>query len=149
MAILKETEIIYEVLGPIRFENGKANPKLRINDIESFWIARPMGWTTDGVEIYISGDSSGPAPDSLNRAVRAFNSIEKIEQEGRALIRPIIMNAPSPDHDFNHYEANLLWIDCQQTKTIAVFNWDGFTYVKWDATLNETYSIIDLQETTW
>lgn len=149
MTILNETKRMHEILGELRFDDGKGDPTIGLENGAPFWLARPMGWSSDGVEILLSGNSSGPAPDSLERAIQAFNSLEKIEQEGRESIRPIIMNAPTPARDVNDYEANLLWIDCQQTKTIVVFNWDGFTYVRWDATLNEENRIIDLQQTTW
>jgi len=149
MMILKETERHHDILGPIRFDDGKDNHKAGLYDYAPFWVARPMGWMSDGIELLISGDPSGPTSDSLSRAIHVFNSLEKIEREGRDLIRPKIIKGASPDHDVTHFEANRLWIDCQQINTIVVFHWDGYTYVRWDATLNETNNIIDLQEKTW
>ncbi len=148
MTILKETEQLHNILGPIRFDNGKGDHKIGLHDYAPYWVARPMGWMSEEVELLISGDSSGPSPDSLDRAIHAFNSHEKIKKEGRDLIRLKIINETSPDNDITHFEADLLWIDCQQTKTIAVFKWDGYTYIKWEATLNETDDIINLQEQT-
>ena len=147
MTILEETERIHEILGPIRFEDGKYDPKVA-DEVAPFWLARPMGWLSDGIELLLSGNSSGPDHDSLERAAKAFKSLEKIEEEGRELIRPQLMNLP-PDFDVTHYDANTLWIDCQQTRTIAVFHWEGFVYIRWDATLSETNSIIDIQRVFW
>ena len=146
MTILEETERIHEILGPIRFDDGKYDPKVA-DEGAPFWLARPMGWLSDGIEILLSGDSSGPAHDSLERAIKAFKSLEIIEKEGRELIRPQLMNLP-PDFDVTHYDANILWIDCQHTKTTVVFNWEGLAYVMWDATLDEMNNIINLQLTT-
>jgi len=146
MMILKETEQIHDVLGPMYFDNGKGDPKIGYKDYEPFWVVRPMGWAAYGVEILLSGDSSGPSSDSLDRAVRVFKSLEKIEKEGRDLIRPKIVNAPSTDFNVTHYEADLYWIDCQQTKIMVGFIWEGYAYVSWQASLSETNDIVDLQE---
>jgi len=147
MTILEETERIHEILGPIRFENGKYDSKVA-NEVAPFWFARPTGWLSNGIEILLSGNSSSPDYDSLERAVKAFKSLEKIEKEGRELIRPQLMNF-QPDFVVKHYDANILWIDCQQITTIAVFNWEGLVYVRWDAMLNDANDIVDLHETTW
>jgi hypothetical protein len=149
MAIRDETERIHEVLGPIRFDDGKGDPKFGTQDGSQCWLARPMGWLSHGVEIELSGDSSGPTVESLNRAIQAFNSVEKIEKEGRDLIRPIILNTPSAAPDVSDYEAELLWIDCKQIRATVVFAWAGSPYVKWTATLNAANDLIDLEETFW
>jgi hypothetical protein len=147
MVILKETERIHEILGPIRYEDGKGDPSLGIEDCEPFWLARPGGWESEVVEILLSGDSSSPAQSSLDRAVQVYTSLEKIDKAGRDLIRPIILNAPSADPSATDYEAYLSWIDCQQANTTVIFVWIGFPYVNWIATLNEKNDIIDLRET--
>ena len=145
--MLKETERIHEILGPIRYEDGKGNPALGTEDCVPFWLARPGGWSSEIVEILLSGDSSGPSQGSLRRAVQVYNSLEKIVKEGRDLIRPMILNEPSADPSATDYEAYLSWIDCQQENTTVIFVWIGFPYVKWIATLNEKNDIINLQET--
>jgi len=143
MTILEETERIHEILGPIRFEDGKHD--LEIGDESTqFWIAQPMGWLSDGVEILLSGDPSGPDDDSLERAVKVYKSLEKIEKEGRELIRPQIINL-EPDINVAYSDARILWIDCQQVKTKAVFDWIGFVYMNWDAIISEANDIIDIQ----
>jgi hypothetical protein len=146
MTILKETEQIHDVLGPVYFDNGTGIPKIRLEDYEPFWVGRPKGWSAYGVEILLSGDISGPAPDSLDRAVQVFRSFDNIEKEGRDLIRPKIVNTPSTDFDVTHYEADLLWIDCRQINITVGFRWEGYAYISWQATLNEINSITDLQE---
>ncbi len=146
MVIIRETEQIHNVLGPIYFDNGKMPIKTRSEDYEPYWVARPMGWSADGVEILLAGDSSGPTSDSLERAVHVFKFLEKIEKEGRDLIRPRIVNALSTDFPVKHHEADLRWIDCQQTKTTVGFHWEGYAYVSWDASLNDTNDVVDLQE---
>ena len=146
MVILKETERTHEILGPIRYENGKGEPVLGTENCEPFWLARPGGWLSEVVEILLLGDSSGPAQGSLHRAVQVYKSLEKIDKEGRDLIRPLILNVPSANSSATDYEAYLSWIDCQQENTTVIFLWIGFPYVKWIATLNEKNDIIDLQE---
>src|SRR5258706_10513194 len=118
MTIIEETERHHDVLGPIRFDDGKGDHHIEVQDYAPHWVARPMGWMSDGVELLISGDSSGPVVDSLDRAIRVFDFLDKIEREGRDLIRPKIMN-----------DVNLLWIDCQKAKTIAVFNCENLPYL--------------------
>lgn len=146
MVILKETERIHDVLGPIYFDNGMGDPIIKFKDYEPFWVGRPKGWSAYGVEILLSGDISGPRSDSLDRAVQVFRSLDKIEKERRDLIRPKILNAPSTDFDVTHYEVDLLWIDCQQIKVTVGFKWEGYAYISWQATLNETNKITGLQE---
>src|SRR5215216_5992408 len=130
MAIRSETKRMYEVIGEIRFDDGKGDPIVGMKDGIPFWLARPMGWSDTGVDILLSGDLLTPDSDSVERAVQVFQSLDKIEKEGRDLIRPKIMSASSQGIDVTHYEAALLWIDCQQRDTIVVFNWEGFPYVR-------------------
>ena len=52
MTIINETKRIHEVLGEIRFDDGKGDSKIGTPDEVSFWLARPMGWSSDGIEVY-------------------------------------------------------------------------------------------------
>jgi hypothetical protein len=105
MVLLNETRRIHEVLGEICFDDGKGDPKIGTEDGAPFWLARPMGWSANGVEILLSGDSLNPASTSLERAIQVFKSLDRIEKEGRELIRPMILGASSQGIDVTHYEA--------------------------------------------
>lgn len=149
MTIINETKLVHEILGEICFDDGIGDSRIGIQDRTPFWLARPMGWLSDGVEILLSGDFLQPATDSLGRAIQVFKSLGNIEKEGQDLIHPIIMNTSSPERHATQDKAILSWIGCQQENSIAVFTWDGLPYVRWDATLNEENRIVELQQTTW
>ena len=149
MTILNETKWVHEVLGEIRFDNGVGNSIIGTSDRNPFWLARPFGWDSDNIEILISGDLFNPSLDSLEKAIHIFNHLDKVEQEGKELLRPIIMKATSQESTGLHYEATLLWIDCQERNSMVVFNCRELPYIKWNLTLSENNEIIDFQETNW
>ena len=149
MTILNETKRVHEVLGEIRFDNGVGDSKIGTSDRNPFWLARPFGWDSDNIEILISGDLFNPSLDSLERAVQIFRHLDKVEKEGKDLLRPIIMKATSQESNALHYEAALLWIDCQERNSMVVFNCRELPYIKWNLTLSENNEIIDFQETNW
>ncbi len=132
MAILCDTEIVHPELGPIRFDNGKADPDISGSvDSDPAWVCRPDGWDSD-FEILIPGDVN--APCMLDVAINAFKHRKEIETEGKNLGTGNI---------------EIAWIDLTRTPPIASFSDNDEIYVLWTGLLNSQWKIVQFTKGNW
>lgn len=137
MAINADTEIMHELLGPIRYDDGQ--PLDRLNGYSKsttpMWVARPHGWDGD-LEFYLAcGDGNSPNSTSLRRAVTLFTDYGRILEIARQM---------------TSQKTNISWFDCTATATtIALTDPDDDAYIRWMAVLDIDGNPIEITEGAW
>jgi len=132
MTIQRASEIQHPCLGPIRFEDGSADPEVAGSQIsDRMWVCRPDGWMTD-FEIYLPGDELGP--QNLAAGEKALRARDRIETEGKSIAGQNV---------------ELGWIDLTRTPPEVAYPSLKDPYEIWKGILGDGWEVIDLSEETW
>ena len=133
MPIRAETEILHDILGPIRFDDGASLPHMDSPSWEGQWVARPEEGSTD-LEYYLAGGPEGPDPSSVERAVKASAFLDQIESQAR---------------EISGLELDLAWIDCTAEVTTVALTYDPEVSSLWEGPLDDGLRLLSLTDRPW
>lgn len=133
MVIIPETEIGHDVLGPIRYDDGKPPENHAGKPSAAMWVARPNGWEND-LEIHIACGLDSPDSNSIKKAVQVLSAQVSICRQAR---------------DESNQDVEIAWFDCTCSQVSVAFTDARDVYILWLATLDNGSKVLDMIEGKW